>query len=185
MIWASSDSSVQYDPQRPRTVDALTTAVRHAFAYDAEGRLAGVTDVDGRALRIDRPTQNQVVLIGPDGQVTTLTLVAHRPDGQMTTLTLDASGYVQSIATRECALALPSIASLQDASMPSSRRISPTRPSWWLGPAVMLATLGLLCGVPEVVTRLIDPPLGQYRAIFFACAFTRHFVALRADAGSA
>jgi hypothetical protein len=31
----------------------------------------------------------------------------------------------------------------------------------------MLATLCLLLGLPELVIRFVDPPLGQYRAIFF------------------
>ncbi|MDX2168313.1 MAG: RHS repeat-associated core domain-containing protein [Deltaproteobacteria bacterium] len=68
-----------------RTVDALTTAVRHEFAYDADGRLARVADVDGRELSMERPTANTVVITGPDGQVTTLTL--------------DANGYVASVAS--------------------------------------------------------------------------------------
>jgi len=37
----------------------------------------------------------------------------------------------------------------------------------WSGPAVALATLALVAGIPEVVTRLVDPPLRQYRAIRF------------------
>ncbi len=68
-----------------RTVDTLTNALRHQFAYDSAGRLASVTDVDGRQLAIARPNATTVVLTGADGQVTTLTL--------------DANGYVQSVAS--------------------------------------------------------------------------------------
>jgi YD repeat-containing protein len=88
IVVASSDGGELYvftsRGRHLRTVDALTTAVRHQFAYDAEGRLEGVTDVDGRALTITRPTANTVVLTGPDDQATTLTLDAH--------------GYVAAIA---------------------------------------------------------------------------------------
>jgi len=42
-----------------------------------------------------------------------------------------------------------------------------TRQRRWIGPAIAIVTVGLLWGVPEVITRLVDPPLRQYRALYF------------------
>jgi lysophospholipase L1-like esterase len=37
----------------------------------------------------------------------------------------------------------------------------------WRGPATALVALALAWGVPELVTRLLDPPLDGYRAVYF------------------
>ncbi|MGH3637835.1 MAG: Ig-like domain-containing protein, partial [Mycobacterium sp.] len=95
LVIASPDGSELYvfdnRGRHKLTVDALVRddegnpTIRHSFAYDAAGRLAGVTDVDGRLLDIQRPTPSTVVLTGPDGQATTLTL--------------DTNGYAVSVAS--------------------------------------------------------------------------------------
>src|SRR6266404_2954305 len=37
----------------------------------------------------------------------------------------------------------------------------------WVGPAVAALAVGLVWGVPEVITRIVDPPLRQYRGLYF------------------
>ena len=71
--------------RRPYTLDARTGALRYQLDYDSDGRLLTVTDGDGNVTSIERNTSGQpVVIIGPYG---------HR-----TTLTLDANGHLASVA---------------------------------------------------------------------------------------
>jgi RHS repeat-associated protein len=65
-----------------RTIDALTGAVRFTFDYDANGKLATITDASNNVARITRTA-------------TTITIVA--PGGQTTTLGVDANGYLNRI----------------------------------------------------------------------------------------
>ena len=67
------------------TVDALTGAVRFTFAYDAEARLATVTDGDGRVTRVERSASG-----APAAVVS--------PRGERTTLSVDGNGYLASVA---------------------------------------------------------------------------------------
>jgi RHS repeat-associated protein len=67
-----------------QTLDALTGAVRHQFAYDAAGRLSSATDGDGNTTAIERDAQGNPAAV-----------VA--PNGQRTTLGLDANGYLASV----------------------------------------------------------------------------------------
>lgn len=60
-----------------QTLDALTGAVRYAFAYDSEHRLTSVTDVDGDVTTIERNANGDpTALVAPGGQRTTLTVNA-------------------------------------------------------------------------------------------------------------
>ena len=68
-----------------RTHHALTGAIRSTFGYDAEGRLASVTDGD-----------SNVTTIARDGTGAPTAIVA--PDGQRTTLTVDANGYLATLS---------------------------------------------------------------------------------------
>jgi len=68
------------------TLDAVTGAVRHTFAYDTAGRLSTATDGDGNVTRIERDA---------DGKA--LAIVS--PDGQRTGLTLDANAYLASVTS--------------------------------------------------------------------------------------
>ncbi|HEX6369715.1 MAG TPA: RHS repeat-associated core domain-containing protein [Longimicrobium sp.] len=69
-----------------RTRDALTGVIRYAFDYDSAGRLAAVTDVDGRVTTVTR-----------DGSTGMATEVLS-PDGHLTTLSADGDGYLASVA---------------------------------------------------------------------------------------
>ncbi len=69
-----------------RTVDALTGVVLYRFTYDVAGRLASVTDKDGRLTTIER-----------DGAGNPMAIVA--PGGQRTLLGLDLNGYLASLST--------------------------------------------------------------------------------------
>ncbi|MEL7370059.1 MAG: hypothetical protein AAFN74_14155, partial [Myxococcota bacterium] len=69
-----------------RTYDAQTGAVRDRFAYDPEGRLSAVTDVDGRTTTIER---------NPDGSPAAIV----GPYGQRTELGVDANGYLAEVRT--------------------------------------------------------------------------------------
>lgn len=68
-----------------QTLDTRTGAVLHHFGYDAQGRLARVTDLDGDATTLERDAQ---------GNPTAIT----GPHGQRTTLTADAQGRLESAA---------------------------------------------------------------------------------------
>lgn len=67
-----------------RTVDALTQAVRYQFGYDANGRLASITDGDGNLTTVERDASGQ-----PTGML--------GPYGQRTELTVNDSGYLATI----------------------------------------------------------------------------------------
>jgi RHS repeat-associated protein len=86
---ASEDGSEVYEfspeGRHLQTLDALTGAVRLAFAYDADGRLATLTDGDGNVVTVERDAL---------GRPTALAA----PDGQRTVLTLDPNGYLATAA---------------------------------------------------------------------------------------
>ena len=89
ITFASEDRSELYVFSVPgrhlHTLDARTGALRYQLDYDSDGRLLTVTDGDGNVTSIERNTSGQpVVIIGPYG---------HR-----TTLTLDANGHLASVA---------------------------------------------------------------------------------------
>ena len=67
-----------------RTVDAVTGADLHRFAYDGNGDLLTVTDRDGHITRVERDATGD-----PRAIVST--------DGQRTELTLTAEGYLASV----------------------------------------------------------------------------------------
>ena len=66
------------------TLDSLTGEPRWSFGYDTQGRLLSATDVDGRALTVER-----------NGSGVATALVA--AGGQRTELTLDANGFLASL----------------------------------------------------------------------------------------
>ena len=74
-----------YTGRHLRTVHALTAAVLYAFAYDADGHLASVTDGDGNVTSIEHDA---------DGNPTAIVA----PFGQQTTLSTDDNGYLASLA---------------------------------------------------------------------------------------
>ncbi len=78
-------SVFNFGGQHLRTVDALTGAVRVAFAYDGAGRVTSLTDAAGQVTTIARAA---------DGTPTAIVA----PGGQRTPLTVDANGYLASIA---------------------------------------------------------------------------------------
>lgn len=84
----SEDAGLVYefaaDGRHLKTLHALTGAALLTFAYDASGRLTGITDVDGNRTEIRWSTS---------GHPTAIT----GPYGQTTTLTVDANGYLASI----------------------------------------------------------------------------------------
>jgi RHS repeat-associated protein len=72
-----------------RTIDARTGAVTLAFGYDAAGRLATVTDVDGNALTIARDASGApMAIVSPSGVTTMLAVDAN---GNLASMT-DAAG---------------------------------------------------------------------------------------------
>lgn len=85
---ASPDSSDYYlfdqAGRHVETVDSFTGVSQQHFTYNAQGKIAGITDRDG-----------DTVQIRYDGAGNPTALVA--PDGQITTLTLDANGYLASV----------------------------------------------------------------------------------------
>ncbi|MBI4584689.1 MAG: PKD domain-containing protein [Planctomycetes bacterium] len=89
-----------------RTLDALTGALRHEFAYDGAGRLASVTDRDGNVTTVERDAAGSpMAIVGPFGQVTELEVdqngylsrvtnpageaveIAHEPKGLLASVT--------------------------------------------------------------------------------------------------
>lgn len=86
---ASEDGSQLYrfdaNGRHLSTVNALTGAVLHTFAYNSQGSLITITDADGNITRIERHA---------DGNP--LAIVA--PFGQRTVLTVDGNGYLASVA---------------------------------------------------------------------------------------
>jgi RHS repeat-associated protein len=69
-----------------RTADSLTGVTLYEFAYDGDGLLESITDVDGLVTSIERnPTTGVPIAI-------------HAPFGQVTALSVDADGYLESIA---------------------------------------------------------------------------------------
>ncbi len=67
-----------------RTHDTLTGAIRWRFEYDAEGRLAAVTDGDGGRTRVERRA---------DGSPSAVVA----PDGARTALEVDADGWLAAV----------------------------------------------------------------------------------------
>ena len=88
-----------------RTVDSLTSAVLHQFAYDSAGRLASVKDVDGNVTKIERDGSGKATAIeAPGGQRTALTIngaglleQAVAPGGRTTKLTYDGGGLLKTM----------------------------------------------------------------------------------------
>jgi RHS repeat-associated protein len=90
-----------------RTLDERTGVALLTFAYDAAGRLDHVTDRDGNALVVTRPTASTVVVTSPDGQATTLTLNSDgwatsiaAPGGLTNTATYTATGLLRTFVDR-------------------------------------------------------------------------------------
>ncbi len=80
------------------TVNAFTGVVQYRFAYDAAGRLATITDVNGNVTSISRDAGgNPAAIVGPFGQTTSLTVDAN---GLLATI-VDAVGdaYTYRYAT--------------------------------------------------------------------------------------
>ena len=76
-----------------RTVQALTKAILHQFAYDSANRLISITDGDGYPTTIDRNVDgNPQAIIGPFGLQTTLSLNA---DGYLSSVTNPAGEQTQ------------------------------------------------------------------------------------------
>jgi RHS repeat-associated protein len=111
ILVASEDGRLLYgfDPngRHLHTFDALTGALRREFGYDAEGRLATVTEKTGgtdNVTTIERNAQgNPTGIVGPFGKRTTLTTDANgflasvtNPVGETTTLASTASGLLTS-----------------------------------------------------------------------------------------
>jgi RHS repeat-associated protein len=75
-----------------RTVDAVTSVTLLSFAYDSEGRLTAVTDVDGNVTTLERnSTGDLTAVVAPNGQRTTVTMT----NGLLTAITDPASGKWQ------------------------------------------------------------------------------------------
>lgn len=97
-LWVFDDNG-----RHLKTLDARTGAALLTFAYDADGRLAGMTDGDGNSTTIERDAAGApLAVVGPFGQRTALsvddqgwlasaatpagatTTLTHRPDGLLT-----------------------------------------------------------------------------------------------------
>ncbi|HEV8635606.1 MAG TPA: PKD domain-containing protein [Chloroflexota bacterium] len=82
-----------------RTVDALTGALRHQFAYDSFGGLASETDSDGNVTTIERDAAGSpTAIVGPFGQRTTL---AVNGDGYLSRITNPAGEAVDVAYTAD------------------------------------------------------------------------------------
>ena len=66
-----------------RTFDSITGQMLYQFAYNDNGYLSQITDLDGDITRIERNGNTPVAIIAPDGQ--------------RTALTLDEKGYLNSV----------------------------------------------------------------------------------------
>ena len=66
-----------------RTFDSITSQMVYQFAYNDNGYLSQITDLDGDITRIERNGNTPVAIIAPDGQ--------------RTALTLDDKGYLNSV----------------------------------------------------------------------------------------
>ncbi len=88
-----------------RTLDALTGALRHEFAYDGSGRLASVTDGDGNVTTIERDAAGgPMAIVGPFGQVTELEVDQNgylsrvtNPAGEAVEIAHDAGGLLANV----------------------------------------------------------------------------------------
>jgi RHS repeat-associated protein len=100
----SGDEVYEFDKngRHLATFDALTGARLYAFGYDSAGRLASVTDVDGRATTIQRDTSGRPqAIVAPGGRLTTLDTSANGylttvrdAGGHATTFTYDSGGLL-------------------------------------------------------------------------------------------
>jgi RHS repeat-associated protein len=91
--------------QHLRTIDALTNVTLLSFAYDAQGRITSVTDLDNNLTTIQRggggvPT----AIVSPYGESTALTIDGNgrlskvtNPAGESLTLAYTSSGLLQSV----------------------------------------------------------------------------------------
>ncbi|MFP2958419.1 RHS repeat-associated core domain-containing protein [Myxococcus sp. 1LA] len=88
-----------------RTVDTVTRAALHTFTYDPEGRLTGVTDLNGQLTEVERDVAGvPVAIVAPHGQRTTLGVDTNgflssvtNPAGEAITLGYTASGLLTSM----------------------------------------------------------------------------------------
>ncbi len=105
----SEDGSEIYEfsdvGQHLRTFDALTNATLLTFAYDAQGRLASVADIDNNVTTIQRDAGGApTAIISPYGETTTLTVDGNgrlvqvtNPASESVTLGYTAGGALQSV----------------------------------------------------------------------------------------
>lgn len=102
---AAADGTEVYDfdghGRHLRTRGALDGAVRFAFAYDADGRLSGITGPDGRTTRIERDNGAPAAIVAPTGERTTLVVDDHgylktitNPAGEKRTYTYSEDGLL-------------------------------------------------------------------------------------------
>jgi RHS repeat-associated protein len=96
-----------------RTLHGLTGALVHEFGYDADGRLASVTDGDGNVTTIERDgSGDPTAIVGPYGQRTTLATDANdylaritNPAGEADVLAYTAGGLLTSLTNARSATA--------------------------------------------------------------------------------
>ncbi|MCP4926358.1 MAG: hypothetical protein GY916_10470 [Gammaproteobacteria bacterium] len=85
------------------TVNSITGAVTRAFAYDPQGRLVSITDIDGDRVNITRDSNGVATsIVAPDGQVTGVVIDASdhlveviNPDGKSTKMTYLLDGLLE------------------------------------------------------------------------------------------
>jgi RHS repeat-associated protein len=97
----------EFDPsgRHLRTINGFTGATRYSFAYDAAGRLTGITDGDGGTTTIERATNgNPIAIVGPDAHRTTLAVTPEGflqriedPEGHAWTAAYGSGGLVTGI----------------------------------------------------------------------------------------
>src|SRR5205085_5493598 len=100
----SSDGSEVYvfkNGRHVRTVDAMTSVVLYQLAYDANGLLTSITDVDGNATTILRDSSgNAAATVAPGGQRTQRDVTANglvavtNPAGESNRFSYDATGLM-------------------------------------------------------------------------------------------